>query len=138
MARYEFDAKDFQKLRACLNMFPQIAAGEITKTFHDEGAKWLDESIHIFMPRSGREFAGKAPAAKDSKSLVDREKNSKLSVTIGTKPKWHYLYFPDDGSTTVTHAGNQRFFQRGADAVSGKIVDLCVERITEKFEEGML
>lgn len=137
MARFELDAASAERLHSLLRKFPGVAVDEVTKTLHKEGAKLISDSIYLYMPRSGRSFAGKGAAAKDSKSLVDRDKNSRLSVTIGTKPAWHYLYFPDDGTTTKHHAGNQQFFRRGAEFVSDKVVDICVKRIIEKFGEGV-
>lgn len=137
MARIELDAKVVERLDAAMRRFPTAAADEVTKVLHRKGKKLITDSIYLYMPRSGRTFEGKDPAAKDSKSLRDRDSKSKLSVTISTKPTWHYLYFPDDGTTTKHHAGNQQFFKRGAEYVSGKVGDACVEAIIKKFGEGV-
>ena len=59
-----------------------------------------------------------------------------LSVTIRTKNAYHYLYFPDDGSTTRRHHGGQEFMKRGAEKKQSKIIDRIMQGLTSKFEEG--
>ena len=56
-----------------------------------------------------------------------------LTVTIAARGRYHYLYFPDDGSNTRRHVGNQEFMRRGAEAAAGKIIDICLGRLAEAF-----
>ena len=56
-----------------------------------------------------------------------------LAVTIKTKPKYDYLYFPDDGSNTRRHVGNQQFMRRGAEKSRDRIIDICVGRLAQEF-----
>ena len=56
-----------------------------------------------------------------------------LSVTIKTVNAYNYLYFPDDGSNTKKHAGNQQFMASGAENASDRIMELCIGHLTEEF-----
>ena len=59
--------------------------------------------------------------------------NETLAVTIRSRPAYNYLYFPDDGSNTLRHAGGQHFFQSGAEESADQIIDLCVSKLIENF-----
>ena len=58
------------------------------------------------------------------------------SVIFKSSPAWNYLYFPDDGSNTVRHRGNQQFMLRGAQDAAPKIADEICTRLARKFEDG--
>jgi hypothetical protein len=73
--------------------------------------------------------------AVDAKSL--RHTDGNLSTTVRSAQKYQYLYFPDDGTNTRRHVGNQQFFLRGAEDAAGEIVDVCIEKLTKSFEEGV-
>ena len=83
------------------------------------------------MPVSGKTWKGRKPPAKTGKSLTDEKWN--LSVTVKTTKQYQYLYFPDDGSNTKHHAGNQQFFQRGGDSQADEITERCINRLTNAF-----
>jgi hypothetical protein len=53
---------------------------------------------------------------------------------VHSAKKYQYLYFPDDGTNTTRHVGNQQFFRRGAEDASGEIVDACTEKLTKKLK----
>jgi predicted small lipoprotein YifL len=61
------------------------------------------------------------------------QSNGPLSVTIAARGRYGYLYFPDDGTNTKRHAGNQQFMMRGAENATAQIVDLCIGKLTENF-----
>jgi len=86
----------------------------------------------MLIPSSGRQWRGKrAPAASaDSLQQLNTEM---LAVTIKSKTAYNYLYFPDDGTNTIRHAGNQQFFQRGAEEAADTVVELCLGKLTEDF-----
>lgn len=107
----------------------------INDVFHNEAGNLAQESIKRLMPVSGKDWRGKAPSAKFSNSL--QNVNGNLSVTVTTKRKWQYLYFPDDGSNTRRHVGNQRFFERGGEAVQDEIIERCITKLANNFEEGV-
>ena len=86
------------------------------------------------MPVSGREWKGKKTAAKSAKSLTDLKGN--LFVWVKTTNNYHYLYFPDDGTNTRRHVGNQQFFLKGAESQQETIVDLCIKKLVDSFENN--
>ena len=133
MARFDMDASEIDRLYTAIENFPGNAEKTINDVFHNEGKEAIQEAIYWLMPMSGKRWKGKAPAARSSKSLTDEPGN--LSVTVKSKSKWHYLYFPDDGTNTRRHVGNQQFFAKGAEMRQSEIVDLCLTRLTKDFEE---
>lgn len=132
MARFEMDAKEIERLHKAIRNFPGVAEDAINDVFHRDAPYLVSEEIWRLMPVSGRKWRGKAPAAKGAKSLTDETAN--LSFTVKTTGKYHYLYFPDDGSNTRRHVGNQQFFQRGGEMRQSEIADRCITRITKNFE----
>lgn len=132
---FTIDAQWIGKLYQAMKEYPGHAEASINYVFHKEAGRMIQKSIKNLMPVSGIDWKGKKPAAKNSKSL--RNVNSDLAVTVKTTPDYHYLYFPDDGSNTVFHVGDQRFFERGAEAVQGAIVQRCIDVLIETFDEGV-
>lgn len=133
MARFEMDAKEVERLFNTVKNFPGNAEKSINDVFHNDAPPIVSEEIKRLMPESGKTWKGKAPAAKGAKSLTDETAN--LSFTVKTTGKYHYLYFPDDGSNTRNHVGNQQFFQRGGEAKQTEIVDRCISRIVTDFNQ---
>ena len=132
MARFEIETEAFDKLQQAIENYPDNAEQKINQVLHGEGSAKIQEYIKILMPFSGAHWAGKAPAAKFSKSLTDEHEN--LSVTVKSTKKYHYLYFPDDGTNTRRHVGNKQFFYKGAEDAQDEIIDRCVERLVNEFE----
>ena len=106
----------------------------VNSVLHDAATiQLIQDSIRQLMPRSNVTWNGKLPHAKDSKkSLRDRKEN--LSITIHTSSDYYYLCFPDNGRTSN---GNEQFFARGAEAVQDDIIERCIAKLTNKFEEGV-
>lgn len=96
----------------------------INDVLHNDAAQLAQDAIYRLMPISDKKTGRHA---KKSKSLTKDTGN--LSVTVVARGKWHYLYFPDDGSNTRRHAGNQQFFRRGAESVKDEIIDRCITRL---------
>jgi hypothetical protein len=131
MARFEMDTKEVERLYNVVKNFPSNAEKSINEVFHNEAPQLVSEEIKRLMPVSGKTWKGKAPAAKTAKSLTDETKN--LAFTVKTTGKYHYLYFPDDGTNTSRHVGNQQFFKRGGENKQTEIVDRCINRIVKDF-----
>lgn len=132
MARFEMDTTEVERLFKAIQNFPGDAENAINEVFHGEAPEMVSEAIYLLMPMSGRTWNGKPTAARKAKSLTDETAN--LSFTVKTTGKYHYLYFPDDGSNTRNHVGNQQFFHRGGEMRQSEIVDRCITRITKNFE----
>lgn len=104
----------------------------INEVLHNFAGDRAQEEIKRLIPVSGKTWKGKAPPARTSNSLQNIHGN--LSETVTTTKKYQYLYFPDDGTNTRRHVGNQRFFERGGDAVTDEIIERCLGRLTNNFE----
>ena len=124
---------EFDKLTEFMHEYQMHAVKHINDILWNEGASLIQSSIQQLLPESGRTWRGKKPAAKRAAPFTVTDKAA-LSVEVGTKKAYHYLYFPDDGSTTRKHAGNQQFMLRGAEMEQPEILDLCVARLTQEFK----
>ena len=135
MARFELDAKDYDSLVLAMSRFPKNAEAIVNEVLHTEGGQLIEEEIRRLMPVSGVKWKGKKPAAKTGNSLM--QENGNLSVTIRTRKDYHYLYFPDDGTTTRSHHGEKYFFLGGAENQQHEIIMRCINRLVADFEDSI-
>lgn len=126
---FKINFSEVERLQQVLEEYKGDAEKAINDVLHNEAGDMAQEAIYRLMPRSNK---SKGRHAKDSKSL--RNVFGNLSVTVTTAKKFQYLYFPDDGSSTRRHAGNQRFFERGGNAVADDIVERCITKLIKNFE----
>lgn len=96
----------------------------INNVLHNYAGDRAQEEIRRLIPVSGKSWKGKAPAARDSNSM--RNVHGNLSETVTTAKRYQYLYFPNDGTNTRRHVGNQQFFEKGGDAAMDDIVERCI------------
>lgn len=132
MARFELDVSQHERLQRAMQEYGNQAGRTVDDVLHNEGGKLIQEEIMRLLPESGRTWKGKRTAAKRAQPFT--QKNESLAVTIKTKSPYHYLYFPDDGSNTKRHRGEQQFMYRGAENQTNRIMDLCINRLIEKWE----
>ena len=125
---YKLEISDYDKLQEALKNYEGDAEEAINDVLHNEAGDLAQEKIYQLMPVSGKSWKGKAPAAKNSKSL--RNTNENLAVTVRNAKKYQYLYFPNDGTNTRRHIGNQQFFERGGEMVQDEIIDRCISKLT--------
>lgn len=105
----------------------------VNETLWNEGGKLIGDSAKGLIHPSGRRWKGKATASTNTKPFTQRKGN--LEITLTTKYKYHYLYFPDDGSDTDRHAGEQHFMLRGLNNSSGEITQRCLAKLTAEIEK---
>lgn len=129
MEIFRLNIADFDELQEALKNYQGNAEEIINDVLHNEAGPMIETEINRLMPVSGKNWKGKKKAAKHSKSLMLVKEN--LAITVKTTNAYHYLYFPDDGSTTKRHAGNQQFFKRGGDRKKSEIVDRCISRLVD-------
>lgn len=134
MARFEMDYAEVERLFNTIRNFPGNAEKSINEVFHNDAPPLVAEEIKWLMPVSDSVWAGKLPHARMGKSLTDEKAN--LSFTVKTTKDYHYLYFPDDGTNTRRHVGNQQFFKRGGESKQSEIVDRCITQIVSDFEKS--
>ena len=134
---FKIDFAEAEKLQQVMKDYQGNTEDAINDVLHNYAGDRAQVDIYALMPVSdpAKVWAGKAPHAKLSKSL--RNVFGNLSVTVTTSGDYSYLYFPDDGTNTRRHAGNQQFFARGGDAATNDSVERCVIRLTNEFEKGV-
>ncbi|MCI6239467.1 MAG: hypothetical protein MR596_03470 [Lachnospiraceae bacterium] len=133
MGWFEFDAGSIDDLYEKMVSYGTGSGQIIDKVLRSEGAEEIKKQIARLLPSSGRHWKGKAPAASSAMPGRFDQDNGELSVTIAARGKYHYLYFPDDGSNTRKHAGNKQFMLHGAEAAAPKVVEMCVGKLAEAF-----
>lgn len=133
-SEFKIEHEDLDRLSAAMERFGAGSGQAVDEVLHGEGAEKIRAEIMRLLPQSGRSWRGKATAAARTQPFTQAD--GSLSVTVKTKSKWHYLYFPDDGSNTVRHHGEQHFMLGGAENSRERIIDACIRRLIEKFEEG--
>lgn len=135
--RFALDAKQIEKLQKAIEGYAGRAGEAIDEVLHTQGANLIKEEITRLLPASGRTWKGKAAAAKTAQPFAQQDVS--MGVVVYSKPKYNYLYFPDDGTNTERHIGYRgvprEFMIRGAENQTEKIMDLCIAKLTEKIGE---
>lgn len=126
---FRINVAEVDKLQAALKEYQGDTESTINDILHNQGGNLIQDSVRRLIPESGKSWKGKAAAAKSANSL--KNVNANLSVTVTTTKKYQYLYFPDDGSNTKHHVGNQHFFEKGGEAVKDDIIERCISRLTK-------
>ena len=123
VVNFKYDVDELEE------MFSRYDKAEdvINDVLHKFGAELIKKEISNILPVSGRHWRGKAKAAKSAKPFNQLNRN--LTVIVKSKSKYNYLYFPDDGSNTIRHFGNQRFMEKGAENASDEIIDTILDRL---------
>ena len=136
MTKFTLDSQEYETLIKAMRLYGDHAGRMVDDVLHNEGANLIKEEIMRLLPESGRKWKGKRTAAKRAQPFT--QKNESLAVTIKTRSAYHYLYFPDDGSNTRNHVGYKgkprEFMFHGAENQQGRIMDLCINRLIEKWE----
>lgn len=112
----------------------QDPAELITQVFHEYGVEKVENEITKLLPMSGRHWKGKATAAKNAQPFKSVE--GKAYFEVKSQGKYHYLYFPDDGSNTKRHRGHQEFMLHGAETAQQDIIDKIIEKMIQEIEQG--
>lgn len=132
MASYTVDYSEVDSLAQAMERYGDGALREINDVLHGRGGELIKQEIQHLIPSSGRRWKGKKAPASTANSLQQMN-NEMMAVTIKSQTAYNYLYFPDDGSNTLHHAGNQHFFQSGAESSADQVIELCVGKLLENF-----
>ena len=136
MTTMRIDYGDFDRLQQAMKEYEGNTEEAINEVLHEKASLLIQEEIYRLMPVSNRKaWKGKKTPASKAKSLTDAKEN--LAITVKNTNNYGYLYFPDDGSNTRRHAGNQHFFLRGGEAKQNEIIDLCINRLIDSFDDAM-
>lgn len=128
-ATFAIDYESAVELQNTIQQYQEGAEGKINRYLHGKGYDMFDKAIHNAMPESGRKWRGKKAAAKSAKSLQDKNTNENLAITIRSASAYGYLYFPDDGSNTIHHYGNQQFFERGVESQADRAINDILDEL---------
>lgn len=131
-ATLTIDDAGFERVVDAVASFEGDAEQAINEILHGEAGEIIYGRINPLIHPSGRRFRGHSTSATRAKWPL-YETNQNLAVTVTTRSSFNYLYFPDDGTNTRKHAGNQQFFRRGAEAAVPEIVERCLARLTEEW-----
>lgn len=126
---------DIVALEQVFLSFGDKATKVVNDVLHSSAIPIVENNIQMLLPSSGRKWKGKKAAASSTNPLRSDTGNL-LEVIIRSKKEYNYLYFPDDGTNTDHHRGNQHFMQSGADNSMNRIVDLCTANLVENFNKG--
>lgn len=132
MQFFSIDEADLDRILQAAKERAVSIEGVVNEVLHEQAGPLFEEGISRLLPESGRTWRRKKKAAKSSKPFVQIKEN--LAITIGTKSDYHYLYFPNDGSNTKRHMGDQNFMGRGVEEQKNVIMELIMERITKTLE----
>ncbi len=127
----EVDYGEWEALEEAMKAYEGDVEKKVNGYLHGKGYEAFEKAIRNAMPQSDRK--GKTRHAKTSKSIQDKYPSANLTLTIASKKPFGYLYFPNDGSNTKHHYGNQQFFERGVEQKTNQVIEDMVELL--QFEE---
>lgn len=134
---YEVDYSSLETLEARMAEFGHGSGQVIDGVLHGEGANLIKRAIPGLIHPSGRRWPGKTAsiAGKPGGGSRLSQDNASLQVTVAARGRIGYLYFPDDGTNTRNHVGNQQFMLRGAEEKQSDIIDRCIAGLVDEFNQ---
>ena len=135
MSLFRLDWAELQGMEQAMKEYQGNVEEVINDVLHNEAGQLIHDEIKRLMPISNRTWKGKKAPAKTSNSLLVQGGN--LSVTVQAQKTYQYLYFPDDGTNTRRHVGDQQFFMRGGENQKEEILNRCMGRLVGAFEEAI-
>lgn len=129
---FNLDDSSVKELFDKISQLPERGEQIINEVLWNEGAEEIKTGITALLPVSGRKWKGKKRAAKVGKPF--KHINANLEVTIKTTNSYGYLYFPDDGTNTKRHQGEQYFMLRGTENKASTIMTSCLKKLTKAIE----
>lgn len=131
MSVLDLQIKEFDELQQAVENYSGNTEEAINDILHNEAGLLIQDAVKRLMPVSGKTWKGKKKAAKSANSLTIKKEN--LAVTVTTQKAYGYLYFPDDGTNTRRHAGNQQFFRKGGESQIEEIKERCINRLVNEL-----
>lgn len=135
MSLLELDWKDLEKLETAMRAYQGNVEDTVNDVLHNEAGQLIHDEIKRLIPTSDKTWKDKKAAAKKTNSLAIV--GGELSVTVTTKKAYQYLYFPDDGTNTYRHVGNQRFFASGGENQKEEIINRCIKRLVNGLKDAI-
>ena len=131
MADAVFDYSQIEDLISRLQDSSKNVEETINEILHGFGVEETKKTILSLpdFPQSNRKWKGKKKAAKNAQPFTEQKMN--LAFIVRSKKSYNYLYFPDDGSNTEKHFGNQNFMGRGLEKSINPILDRIVASVVD-------
>ncbi|MCD8152047.1 MAG: hypothetical protein LUD71_03025 [Clostridiales bacterium] len=132
----KIDISGVEELQQRMNQYGSKSGSVIQEYLKVEGFERIASHIPGLIHASGRTWPARKTrsATAAGYNTVFQGITSSLTLTVSTKTRYNYLYFPDDGSNTVHHVGNQQFMLRGAEQATDDIVNGILNRLVAAFE----
>ncbi|MBX9032670.1 hypothetical protein [Gordonibacter massiliensis (ex Traore et al. 2017)] len=134
---HEVDYTSLETLERRMGEYGQGCGRVVDGVLHGEGANIIKRAVPGLINPSGRKWPGKTASIAGKPGGASRlsQDNGSLQVTVAARGRLGYLYFPDDGTSTRKHAGNQRFMLRGAESKQSDIIDRCIAGLVDDFNQ---
>lgn len=130
-ATFSIEEGEFARLMDSMKEYGAGAAEVVTEVVHSSGEDIYREIDPLIHP-SGRTFKGHTSSAKGAR-WQRYDTSEPLAITVASTASRRYLYFPDDGSNTQRHYGDQQFMRRGAEAAAPRILEKGIEALIGNF-----
>lgn len=131
----KIDISQIDAIKDAMDRYEGLPGPLVEEYIQGEGYTEITAAIRRLLPVSWRYWKKKTKGARVvGEKAVFRPVPVTLGVIVRTTAKYDYLYFPDDGSTTRRHRGNQQFMLRGAEQATPEIVETICSRLGSAFE----
>ena len=132
MAGVDFSLKeeDLKKIQEAIMDFGDDAERVINDCLSNEVKELLTNSITNLIPVSPKS----KKHAKTSNPLDGKVRNN-LTLWIHTKPKYNYLYFPQNAEGTSKGKSPNDFMDKGIDVEYDNAVNIILEKLQRRMEE---
>lgn len=132
MAGVDFSLKeeDLARIQEAIMDFGDDAERVVNDCLANEVKDKLITSITNLIPVSDKN----KKHAKSSNPLDGKIRNN-LTLWIHTKPKYNYLYFPQNAEGTSKGKSPNDFMDKGIDAEYDNAVNIILEKLQRRMEE---
>lgn len=133
MAGINFSLKeeDLQRIQNSIQQFEYDAEKVINDYLDSDAKDKFIASITNLIPVSN---VNKRIHAKNSNPLDGKVRNN-LTLWIHTKPKFNYLYFPQNAEGTSKGKSPNDFMEKGIDAEYDNVVNGILEKLQNRMED---
>ena len=117
-----------EALQKAIESYGQGAGERIKEVYEEFAADKIAESMLRFVHPSGRRFKGHTKGAREAGiERVFQHSVDGMTLTVQSKGKFGYLYFPDTG---IGHQPRvQDIVGKGLDASQDEIIERCVAKL---------
>lgn len=129
MVEFKLDDSQLKQLEEHIKRVPEESERVINKVLKSKGSKEMIQAIVGFMPTSTISKSH----AKSSNPIKTKFKN--LGFDLVPKPKYSYLVFPNSG-IGKRNTVQQKFFEKGADKSSNRILEMVTRELIKVNELG--